>query len=289
MTSLRADFIGRLQLKGLSTRSIPTYVAAVAALAAFHKRSPLTLSTDEIRAFLLHEVNEKKLAPSTINLHAAALKTFYNLMAPGSTVMNGITRIKCPHDLPVVLDTHEVRRLLDAISNIKHKAAVTLLYSSGLRLGECVSLKPYHIESGRMKVRVEQGKGKKDRYTILSQRALALLREYYQVCRPKSWLFEGWYGHMHPRTIGKVVTDAARKANINKRVSPHTLRHSFATHLLEQGVSLQVIQQLLGHSDIKTTAIYTHVSSVLLDKVISPLDAGKTEDLKKIRGKRGRA
>jgi integrase/recombinase XerD len=289
MTSLRADFIGRLQLKGLSTRSIPTYVAAVAALAAFHKRSPLTLSTDEIRAFLLHEVNEKKLAPSTINLHAAALKTFYNLMAPGSTVMNGITRIKCPHDLPVVLDTHEVRRLLEAISNIKHKAAVTLLYSSGLRLNECVTLKPYHIESGRMKIRVEQGKGKKDRYTVLSHQALALLKEYYRVCRPKNWLFEGWYGHMHKRTIGKVVTDAARKANINKRVSPHTLRHCFATHLLEQGVSLQVIQQLLGHTSIKTTTIYTHVSSVMLDKVVSPLDAGQTDDDQKLRGKRGKA
>jgi integrase/recombinase XerD len=289
MTSLRADFIGRLQLKGFSTRSITTYVATVAALAAFHKRSPLELSTGDIRAFLLHELNEKKLAARTVNLHAAALKTFYNFMAPGSTVMNGITNVKCPRHLPVVLDTQEVHRLLDAITNIKHKAAVTLLYSSGLRLRECVTLKTCHIESGRMKIRVEQGKGKKDRYTVLSQQALALLREYYQVCRPKSWLFEGWYGHMHPRTIGKVVKDAARNANINKRVSPHTLRHCFATHLLEQGVSLQVIQQLLGHSDIKTTTIYTHVSSVMLDKVMSPLDANNTEDVKKIRGKRGRA
>ena len=253
-------------------------MSAVAALAAYHKRSPLELSTDEIREFLLHELNEKKLAARTVNLHKAALKTFYNFMAPESMAMSDIASVKCPQHIPVVLSTQEVRRLIGAIHNIKHKAAVTLLYSSGLRLGECVTLKPYHIESQRMKIRIEQGKGRKDRYTVLSHNALALLREYYRVCRPKKWLFEGWYGHMHPRTIGKIVHDAAIKANIGKRVSPHTLRHCFATHLLEQGVSLQVIQLLLGHSSIKTTTIYTHVSSVMLDNVISPLDAEKTED-----------
>jgi site-specific recombinase XerD len=289
MTSLRAGFIGRLQLKGFSTRSITTYVAAVAALAAYHKRSPLDLSTEEIRAFLLHELNDKKLAARTVNLHKAALKTFYNFMAPQSTIMNGITNVKCPKNIPVVLDTQEVQRLIDAISNIKHKAVVTILYSSGLRLSECAMLKPHHIESGRMKIRVEQGKGKKDRYTILSHRALALLREYYRACRPKKWLFEGWYGHIHQRTIGKIVRDAARNANINKPVSPHTLRHCFATHLLEQGVSLQVIQQLLGHSSIKTTAIYTHVSSVLLDKVVSPFDVDDSKHAKSLRKKGGRA
>lgn len=289
MTALRTDFIGRLQLKGFSPKSITTYVATVAALAVYHKRSPLELSTDEVRAFLLYELNEKKLAARTVNLHKAALKTFYNSMAPGSTIMSGITSVKCPQSIPVVLDTQEVQRLIGAIHNIKHKAAVTLLYSSGLRLGECVTLKPHHIESGRMKVRVEQGKGKKDRYTILSHRALELLREYYKVCRPKNWLFEGWYGHIHQRLIGKIIKDAARNANINKRVSPHTLRHCFATHLLEQGVSLQVIQQLLGHSSIKTTAIYTHVSSVLLDKVVSPFDVDVPKRTKRPRGLGGKA
>jgi integrase/recombinase XerD len=287
MTSLRADFIGRLQLKGFSTRSISNYVAAVAGLATFHKRSPLELSTDEVRAFLLYELNERKNGARTVNLHKAAFKTFYNLMAPGSTVMNGITNVKCPQHIPVVLDTHEVLRLIDSIHNIKHKAAVSLIYSSGLRLRECVTLQPHHIESGRMKVRIEQGKGKKDRYTILSQRALDLLRKYYQTRHPKKWLFEGWYGHMHPRTIGKVVKDAARNANINKRVSPHTLRHCFATHLLEQGVSLQVIQQLLGHSSIKTTTIYTHVSSALLDKVISPFDVDSPKSVTRLRKQGG--
>lgn len=275
MTSLRADFIGRLQLKGFSTRSITTYVSSVAALAAYHKRSPLELSTDEIREFLLHELNEKNLAARTVNLHHAALKTFYNFMAPGSTVMNGITNVKCSQHIPVVLDTQEVLRLLDSIHNIKYKAAVTLLYSSGLRLGECISLKPHHIESGRMKIRVEQGKGKKDRYTVLSHQALNLLREYFRRFHPKMWLFEGRTGKISKRMIGYHIASAARNARIGKKVSPHTLRHCFATHLLEQGVSLQVIQQLLGHSSIKTTTIYTHVSSVMIDKVISPFDSMK--------------
>jgi integrase/recombinase XerD len=287
MTSLRADFIGRLQLKGFSTRSIATYVATVASLAAYHKRSPLELSTEQIRGFLLYELNEKKLAARTINLHQAALMTFYNLMAPGSTVMSGISRVKCPKNIPVVLDAHEVQRLIGGIRNIKHKALVSVLYSGGLRLSECAALKPHHIESGRMKIRVEQGKGKKDRYTILSHRALALLRQYYQACRPKKWLFEGTHGHLHLRTIGHIVREAARNANISKRVSPHTLRHCFATHLLEQGVSLQVIQQLLGHSSIKTTTIYTHVSSVLLDKVVSPFDIEHPASVKRLRKQGG--
>jgi integrase/recombinase XerD len=277
MTSLRADFIGRLQLKGFSPRTITNYVAAVAALSAFHKRPPLTLTTTDIRTYLLHLLNVKKLAPRTINLQTGALKTFYKLMKPGNTVMNGITSIKCPQHLPVILDTREVRQIIDGIHNIKHKAVVALMYSSGLRLNECATLKPHHIESERMKVRVEQGKGKKDRYTILSHQALEILRKYYKRYHPKKWLFEGRQGHLSQRSLGIIIGKAIRKAGINKRITPHTLRHCFATHLLEQGVSLQVIQQLLGHSSIKTTTIYTHVSSVMLDKVISPLDAGKKE------------
>jgi site-specific recombinase XerD len=199
MSTLRADFVGRLQLKGFSKRTITNYVAAVAALSVYHKRSPLELLPDDIRKFYLHELNDKKMGARTINLHMAALKTFYNLMAPNSTVMNGISRLKCPKKIPVVLDTQEVQRLIDSIHNLKHKAAAALLYSGGLRLTECVNLKPHHIESGRMKIRVEQGKGSKDRYTILSNRALSILREYFKAYRPKQWLFEGRNGHVHQR------------------------------------------------------------------------------------------
>jgi integrase/recombinase XerD len=288
MSTLRADFIGRLQLKGFTNRTINNYVASVAALSAFHKRSPLDLTKAEIRKFYLHELNDKKMAARTINLHMASLKTFYNLMAPGSTVMDGITRLKCPRHLPVILSTAEIRQLIDSIHNLKHKAAVALMYSSGLRLSECATLKPSHIDSQRMKVRVEQGKGKKDRYTILSRQTLEILRQYYTLYHPKQWLFEGREKNLSQRTLGIVIGKAINKAGINKPVTPHTLRHCFATHLLEQGVSLQVIQQLLGHSSIKTTAIYTHVSSAMLDKVISPFDAESCGNIGKVRKQRGR-
>lgn len=277
MTSLRADFIGRLQLKGFSPRTITNYVASVAALSAFHKCSPLTITQEQIRTFYLHEINDKKMAARTVNLHMAALKTFYNLMAPGSTVMVGITRLKCPRHLPVILTITEVRRLINCIYNLKHKSAVALMYSGGLRLNECATLRPHHIESKRMKIRIEQGKGKKDRYTILSHQTLEILRQYYKKYHPKQWLFEGRHGHIHKRLLSKIIFTATKKAGINKRVTPHTLRHCFATHLLEQGVSLQVIQQLLGHSNIQSTTIYTHVSSVMIDKVVSPLDVGIKE------------
>ena len=277
MTSLRAEFIGRLQLKGFTQRTIINYVAAVAALSIFHNRSPLSLSQADIRRFYLHEINDKKMAARSVNLHMAALKTFYNLMAPGSMVMEGITRLKCPRQLPGILSITEVRRLIEGIHNLKHKAAVAIMYSGGLRLNECATLKPHHIESERMKIRIEQGKGKKDRYTILSHQTLEILRQYYKKYHPKQWLFEGRYGHINKRLLNKIIYNAARSAGINKRVTPHTMRHCFATHLLEQGVSLQLIQQLLGHSNIQTTTIYTHVSSVMIDKVVSPLDVGIKE------------
>lgn len=274
MSALRQEFIGRCQLTGIAPKTIRTYTHAVAALSGYLNRSPLQCTTVDIRKFCLHEVNQRKLSPRTVNLEINALKTFFRLMAPQSTVMHGITRLKCPKYLPVVLDRDEVKRLIDHIPNLKCKTAVTLLYSSGLRLNECLNLKPHHIESSRMKIRIEQGKGKKDRYAILSQRALELLRTYYRSCKPSLWLFESRGGRapLHCTTIGKTIERAARWANIAKHVTPHTLRHSFATHLLEKGVPLQVIQHLLGHSNIRTTIIYTHVRSVLLDKVVSPLD-----------------
>jgi integrase/recombinase XerD len=274
MSALREEFIGRCQLKGLAKKTIITYTHAVASLSRFLKRSPLDCTTADIRKFCLHQVNHRKIAPRTVNTEIMGLRVFFKLMKPESTVMNGITRLKCPKYLPTVLDCEEVKRLLDSIINIKYKTAVTLLYSSGLRLGECVMLKPHHIESGRMKIRIEQGKGRKDRYAILSPHALKLLRTYFRICKPKVWLFENNHRAfpLHPTTIENAVEEAAKKAKITKHVTPHTLRHSFATHLLEKGVPLQVIQHLLGHANINTTIIYTHVRSVMLDKVVSPLD-----------------
>jgi integrase/recombinase XerD len=273
MSPLRSQFIEQLHVKGYSEKSVENYVAVVAAIANHFKISPLLLSTEQVRSYLLFLLQERKLASSTVNLHMDALKTFLKIMAPQSTIMNEFCHVKTPHRMPLVLSKAEVNRMIDNTGNLKYKAILMLLYSAGLRLMECVTLKPVHIESDRMKVRIEQGKGKRDRYSVLSRKTLDLLHHYYRVFRPKNWLFEGRDGkHLCPRMIGKIVTDAARDARIGKKVHPHTLRHCFATHLLEAGVALPVIQQLLGHASIKTTMIYLHVSQPLLERIVSPLD-----------------
>lgn len=273
MSPLRKEFIGRLRLRGLKDNTIENYISAVAAASKYYNRSPLSLTSGEVRAYLLYLIEEKQLAPATVNLHMDALKTFYNLMSPGSTIMEGISHLKVPKQLPVVLSREELDRMLNACTNSKHKAIIALLYSSGLRLAECAQLLICHIDSDRMKVRVENGKGARDRYTILSVRALGLLRQYVHQYRPRKWLFEGRNGQpLGLRAIGKAVTKAADLAGIRKRVHPHMLRHTFATHLHESGTSVPVIQKLLGHSSIKTTMVYLHLSSVCLDSVVNPLD-----------------
>ncbi len=273
MTPLRRHFIDCLQAKGFSPRTIENYVAPVYALTRYYRCSPLDVSNEQIRSYQLHLIRERKLAPATVNLHMDALQTFFRLMAPDSAVMTGIGHVKIPKRIPLVLSQNEVRSMITSVYNLKHKAALMLLYSSGLRLSECAALKPQHIESQRMKVRVEQGKGMKDRYTVLSRETLDVLHTYYRACRPKQWLFEGRSGKpLSVRMIGKVVRDAAIKAGINKAVHPHTLRHCFATHLMEAGIALPVIQKLLGHNSIKTTMIYLHVGQPQMDRVVSPLD-----------------
>jgi len=273
MTLLRSQFIEQLRVRGYSERTVENYTAAVAFLARHYSRSPLLITSQEVRSYLLFLLEQRKLAAATVNLHMDAFKSFYNIMAPGSNVTQGFVHVKKPCRIPLVLSRQEVRSLIDAAANLKYKAIIMLLYSAGLRLMECVLLKPSHIESDRMKIRVEQGKGKCDRYTILSHKALETLHRYYKEYRPRNWLFEGHnHNHLCPRIIGKVVADAARDARLGKRVHPHTLRHCFATHLLESGISLPVIQRLLGHSSIKTTMMYLHVSQPLIDATVSPLD-----------------
>lgn len=278
MTPLRRQFIEQLQVQGYSPRSIRNYVDAVLGLTRYSRRCPLEVRREQIRAYLLYLLRERKLAPATVNLHMDALRTFFRLMAPESKLMDGFCHVKTPKRIPLVLSREEVQRMIDAVGNLKHKAALMLLYSSGLRLAECAMLKPAHIETGRMKVRVESGKGMKDRYTVLARATLEVLRDYYRSFRPQTWLFEGRGGKPFSlRMIGKVVRDAARKSGIDKRVTPHTLRHCFATHLMEAGVPLPLIQKLLGHTSIKTTMIYLHVGQAPLDRVVSPLDIVETK------------
>jgi integrase/recombinase XerD len=273
MSLLRQQFADQLKLKGRSDNTIRNYVSAVVAISQHFNTSPLLLKKEQIESYHFFQIQEKKLSAATVNLCTEALKAFFKIMAPQNTVMSTFSKIKGPRHLPVVLSREEIESLIATVGNLKQKAALMLLYSAGLRLHECVTLKPNHIESARMKVRVEDGKGKKDRYTLLSQRTLLLLRDYYRVYKPKEWLFEGQRGgHYSTNSIGVIVRAAVRKSGINKKVTPHTFRHSFATHLLEAGVALPVIQKLLGHSSIKTTMIYLHVTEPLVDRVKSPFD-----------------
>ena len=226
MTPLRQQFTNRLKARGLADRTIKNYVSIVERLSRYFKCNPLDVTEQQIETYRLFLLQEKKLAPSTVNLNMEALHTFFRLMKPEAAMKDVFFRMKVPKYLPVVLSREEVEKLIAAAKNLKHKAVLILLYSCGLRLNECINLKPIHIESSRMKVRVEQGKGSKDRYTILPQRTLDTLRQYVREFRPKVWLVEGRDGNQyHPRSIGKIVSNAVRKAKLGKNVTPHTLRH----------------------------------------------------------------
>jgi len=188
--------------------------------------------------------------------------------------INRFVRMKVPEKLPVVLSQAEVTALFHYVGILKHRAVLMLCYGSGLRISEAVSLKAAHIDSSRMLIRVEKGKGAKDRYTVLSQTLLNLLRRYWKIQRPKDYLFPGSAPgtHIQPGTIREICRDACRMAGIEKRVTPHTLRHSFATHLLENGTDTRAIQVLLGHTRIDTTARYTAVTPRTVSAIVSPLD-----------------
>jgi site-specific recombinase XerD len=274
MTELRSRFIAYLELKNYSKNTIRNYVQAVKQISVFISHSPAKLTQDEIRNYLLHLKRVKKLEPKTVNQHLYAIKSFCEFILPETDIMRPFTRMREPNKQPKVLSREEIEKLLAGAGNLKCKAVIALLYSSGLRLSECTNLQIADIDSKRMIIHVHAGKGAKDRYALLSMRTLGILRDYYKKYRPVKWLFPGKVPGqpLHSRIIQEFVRYTGRKTGLDKTVSPHVLRHSFATHLLEAGVPLQVIQHLLGHARIDTTAIYTHVSTDLLRSVSSPFD-----------------
>lgn len=282
MSPERLQFINKLKVRKYSPRTIYNYEHALVEIASYYNKSPLDLSSDEIEKYLLYELEVKKLSPATVNLHIGAFKKFFELMAPHSTVMKPISKVKDVKKLPSVLDSESIVRMVKCTDNLKHRAIIELLYSSGIRLSECIDLRPKDIDGKNMLVHVVKGKGGKERYTILSAHTLQTLRDYYICYHPQDYLFEG-RGHKQysPRSIGKVVGRTAKRAGITKNVTPHTLRHSFATHLLEQNINLCTIQKLLGHSNIKTTTIYTHVSNAAITNITSPLDLALTKGKKR--------
>lgn len=264
-----------MRLRNFSAETQRSYIHYMAEYAQYFKTPPDQLGPEAVREFQLYLTDERKLSPESVNCFTSAAKFLYTttLELPWSAAH--FQRSRVPERLPVVLSALEVSVFFQAIGILKHRAVLMTCYGAGLRISEAVSLKPSDIDSQRMVIRVEQGKGAKDRYVTLSPRLLTVLREYWRCQRPRGpWLFPAIKQHKHisPNTIQQVCREAAHLAGIDKRVTAHTLRHSFATHLLENGEDIRVIQVLLGHRRIDTTARYTQVTMGKIAATTSPLD-----------------
>lgn len=274
MSVLRRRMEEELRLRGMSQKTTDSYLGVVRRFAGFHGRAPDRLGPEEVSSYLLHLLEERKLSWSSVNQALCALRFFY-LDVLGQAFEAGELRYpKRKYSQPVVLTETEVARLLQAPMTLKVRTVLMTLYSAGLRLGEALHLQPTEIDSGAMSIRIRQAKGGRDRMVILSPHLLVTLRQYWRMYRPEAWLFYGKSKDkpIHHATDQRAVRAVARAAGIRKRVTPHTLRHSCATHLLESGTSLRYIQELLGHRSVKTTQIYTQVSPGRVTGLLSPLD-----------------
>jgi len=265
-----------LELRGMSANTIITYIRCARRFAEYHGRSPCVMGAPEIRAFLLHLVQERKLAALTINVHAAALKFLYEVTLERPEATLRMPRMRVPMHVPVVLTGVEVSQLLAALTSDKHRALLMLAYGAGLRVSEVCKLRIDDIDPKRMLLHVRHSKRGRERYVMLSPKLLATLRVYWKASRPAGpHLFPGREpGKLLTRAaVHKALIKAARRGGITKRVSPHTLRHSFATHLLDAGTDLRTLQVLLGHASLKSTMAYLHVSTARVQSIQSPLDA----------------
>ncbi len=267
------DLRRELLSRKYSRRTVKGYLYYNRDFLNYVKKNPQDVRDSDIKDYLVYLAEEKESATSTLNQAINALKFYYGGMLKKKFLYE-IKRPRKDKKLPVVLSKEEIAKILNSVDNVKHKAILMLVYSAGLRVGEVVKLKSDDIDSKRMLIHIKGAKGRKDRYTLLSEIALGILREYWRQYKPQKWLFEGARKdrYITTRTVDKVMEHACTKADINKDVSVHTLRHSFATHLLEGGTDLRYIQELLGHQSSKTTEIYTHVSTQSLGKIKSPLD-----------------
>ena len=273
ISPLRQRLIDDMTARRFSEATQKDYVRNVRNFTAFLGRSPDTATSDDLRRFQLH-MAQQQVSPWSINAAIAALRFFFTVTLERPDLVRPLRIVNEPRKAPVVLSQEEVARLLEAAPGLKYKAALSLAYGAGLRVSEVANLKVSDIDSERMTLRVEQGKGQRDRYVMLSPQLLGLLRDWWRAARPQVWLFPGQnpINPMTPRQLNRAVHAAKDLAGISKRVSPHTLRHSFATHLLEQGVDIRVIQVLLGHAKLETTALYTRVAVNTDRDVKSPLE-----------------
>ena len=283
-SKLREEFTNHLILQRYSPKTREAYINAVTGLSRYHMKSPDKLSNDEIQEYLMYLIEEKKLAWSTCNVAFSGLNYFYTNILEWDETRFTIPRRPRIKTIPMIMSVEEVERLINTASNLKHRAILKTVYSAGLRAGEVVRLKPRHIESdpSRMMIRVEQGKGRKDRIVPLPQCTLQILREHYKTHRNEKFIFPapGRAGIYEPKSniplpdssIQTVLKKALRQTGIIKNVSVHNLRHSYATHLLEAGIDIRIIQKYLGHKSISATMIYTHLTPIISENVHQKVD-----------------
>ncbi|MFZ2266224.1 MAG: site-specific integrase [Azonexus sp.] len=279
ISPLRQRMIDDMRMRKLADKTQSHYLRAVRQFSLFLGHSPDRATIEDLRRYQLHLVDQ---GISAISLNAAiiGLKFFFDVTLDHPQLMSKMQLVRIPRTLPVVLSREEVARLIEAAGNIKYQTALSLAYGTGLRAGEVVALKVGDIDSQRMTLRVERGKGQKDRYAMLSPVLLERLRVWWRVARAQGkmldggWLFPGMnpVDSLSTRQLNRAIHAAAEAAHIDKRVSMHTLRHSFATHLLEQKVDIRIIQVLLGHKKLDTTALYAQVATEILHQVVSPLE-----------------
>src|SRR5450759_429259 len=273
MSPLRRRMIEDMTIRNFGPKTQHDYVRSVRNLTVFLGRSPDTASNDDVRRFQLHLASDG-ISAASMNSTVSGLRFFFRVTLGRSNIASHLPLVRQPHKLPIVLSPEEVSRFLEAAPGLKYKAAFSVAYGAGLRASEVTSLKPTDIDSKRMVIRVEQGKGRKDRYVMLSSQLLELLRDWWRVGQPEGWLFPGRdpVQPLTTRQLNRACHAAAQMAELEKPVSLHTLRHSFATHLLEQNIDIRVIQVLLGHAKLDTTALYTQVATRTIGQVMSPLD-----------------
>jgi site-specific recombinase XerD len=271
---LRRRMIEDMTIRNFDQRTQQTYIRSVRSCCRYCDRQPGELTFEDVRQYQLH-LAQSGLAPASINGAMVALRFFFRVTLKRPEAIDYIPIVRQPQRLPVVLTPGEVASLLEAAPGLKWRTALSVAYGAGLRASEVVSLKVSDIDSARMRLRVEQGKGRRDRDALLSPHLLAVLRNWWKVARPPVWLFPNRltsFDAVTPRSLNRAFHTAVRTAGIKKPVCLHTLRHCFATHLLEQNVDVRVIQVLLGHKKLETTSVYTHVVAKTLDGIESPLD-----------------
>ena len=275
MTSLRQKMTEDMQIRNLAVNTQKSYIQQVSLFARHFHKSPELLGPEQIRAYQVYLTNEKKLATGSITIAVSALRFLYRVTLKKDWSFDDIIPApSMPKTLPIILSPEEVLQFLDCVRSRKHRAILTTCYAAGLRISEAVALTPPAIDGKRMVIRVEQGKGQKDRYTMLSPKLLEILRAWWRVEKPKDWLFPGDFPgrHITRFAVEQECQKAHRICKIPKPITPHSLRHAFAVHLLEQGTDVRTIQLLLGHRSLATTAKYLRIATTKVCSTSSPLD-----------------